>query len=71
MSPRNNITKIIFKRRDMTKVTLVESFLSLLYSIRGIVKEELTKEVSIVPRIEYLQSIRSSSRRKIKLIEVM
>ena len=67
MSPRNNNTKIIFRTRDMILVTLVETFATSLSSTRGIVKEELIKEDSIVPRSKYLQSIISTSRGKIKL----
>ena len=71
MSPRNNNIKIIFKRKYMMQVTLVETFVTSLSSTRGIFKAELTKEDSIVPRPKDLQSIRSTSRGKRKLAGVI
>ena len=55
MSPRNNNTKIIFRRRDLIHVTLVETFTNSPSSTRSIVNAELTKEDSIVQRPEDLQ----------------
>ena len=63
--------RIIFKRKYSMQVTLVETIVTFLSSTRGIVKAELIEEESIVPRPEYLQSIRSTSRGKINLIGVI
>ena len=54
MSPRNNNIRIIFRRNDPMRVTLAETHVTLISSIKGKVKVESTKEDSIAPRIEGL-----------------
>ena len=55
---------IIFRRKDPLRVTLAETHVALLSSKKGVVKVESTKEDSIVPRTEGLQSIISTSKEK-------
>ena len=71
LSLRNNITKIIIRRRDPIHVTFVETFTTSQTSMRGIVKAELTEEEFIVPSPRDLQSIRLSAKGNIKLTEVI
>ena len=56
MSPRNNN----IRRNDPMRVTLAETHVTLLSSIKGKVKAESTEEDSIEPRIEGLYSVRST-----------
>ena len=54
MSLRNNNIRIIFRRNDPMWVTLEEIHVTLLSSIKGKVKAELTEGDSIGPRLEVL-----------------
>ena len=54
MSPRNNNIRIIFRIKYMMQVTLAETHVTLLSSTKGKVKEELTEEDSIEPRLKGL-----------------
>ena len=45
---------MIFKRKVMIQVTLVESHVTFLSSTKGKVKAESTEEYSIAPRLEGL-----------------
>ena len=65
---KNNNIRIIFRRNDPMRVTLAETHVTLLSSIKGKVKAESTEEDSIVPRPEDLRSIRSTSEGKQKSI---
>ena len=51
------------------QVTLAETHAALLSSTKGVVKEESTKEDSIVPRPEGSQSVRSTSEENKKSTE--
>ena len=53
-SPRKNNIRITFRRKDPVQVTLAEKHVTLLSSTKGLVKEESTKEDSIVPIFEGL-----------------
>ena len=54
LSPRNNNIRIIFRRKDPMRVTVAETHVTLLSSIKGKVKVESTEEDSIEPSIEGL-----------------
>ena len=54
MPPRNNNIRIIFKRKYMMQVTLVETHVTLLSSIKGKVKVESIEEDFITPRLKGL-----------------
>ena len=52
--PRNNNIRIIFRRKYLMQVSLVETHVAFLFSTKDVVKEESMKEDSIVPRFEVL-----------------